>query len=615
MPSLRRLFQSGSRRQARVRVGTLLLLGVGLLLVGVFWLLDPFSRLQPRLADSLFSTGTKVDGIVIAELDDASLTRYGELTDWTRALHAQAVRNLNEAGARVVVYDLLFVGSAPEDVQFAQAMKNAGNVILAMAGAQPASTTGANKYHYQSVLVPPETLTSAAADTGHVNVQPDEGDRLRRAPLVITDPQGKQWPSVLVAALYAQSQRSVPRPLTREGDRMLVLNQKVPVDESAGFRPNFAAGENDFQRISYGDIIGGSFDEQAVKGKIVLIGATASAIGDEQITPIGRLPGVYVLGNELNSLQQGVFVREASNKQWALGLVPLVVVMMYAVPRFHLRTTVLVALALLFGDYIFSIALFNSDQKLIMNFVYPGMLVPAMFVVGLAHRMTAEAADRRELGDLFGRYASPEIVEELAAAADRGHLDLGGVQREVTVLFADLRGFTGVSEMLPPAEVVDFLNKAFDVMIRCISRHEGVVNKFGGDMIMAIWNAPRDTADHAVKACQAAMEAVQELRPLTSQFGSEFGFGINSGEAVAGNVGSRGRLEYTVMGDPVNVASRLCGIAGGAEILVGERTRDLASHDIEVVSLGPQTLKGRSKPVEAFRVTGVNGVTSSAASG
>jgi len=222
-----------------------------------------------------------------------------------------------------------------------------------------------------------------------------------------------------------------------------------------------------------------------------------------------------------------------------------------------------------------------------------------------------ERADRQELGELFSRYASPEIVRELAAAADRGGLDLGGTSRDITVLFADLRGFTGVSERLPPTEVVRFLNMAFEIIIRAVQRNEGIVNKFGGDMVMAIWNAPTDCQDHAFKACRAALEALKEMETsglvLEDAPTARFGFGINSGEVVAGNVGSTGRLEYTVIGDPVNVASQICGLAGGGEVWIGERTRDLAGLRLEIEALGPQTLKGRNQPAEAFRVVALSG--------
>src|SRR5581483_10563872 len=134
-------------------------------------------------------------------------------------------------------------------------------------------------------------------------------------------------------------------------------------------------------------------------------------------------------------------------------------------------------------------------------------------------------------------------------------------------------------------EVMQFLNRAFDIMIRSIVRNEGMVNKFGGDMVMGVWNAPNDVADHAVKACRAAVEALAEMATqglaIPDDPEAKFGFGINTGEVVAGNVGSAGRLEYSVIGDPVNVASRLCGIAGGGEIYIGERTRQLAGHRVE----------------------------------
>jgi adenylate cyclase len=321
-----------------------------------------------------------------------------------------------------------------------------------------------------------------------------------------------------------------------------------------------------------------------------------------------------MLANALSSLQDGVFVREANRDVVALSMVPLVLVMMYAVPRFNVRVTALLLAFVAVATYVIFIGLFNSDQKLIMDLVSPAILLPAMYFVGIGHRVAAERADRRELSDLFGRYASPQVMQQLTEAADRGELNLGGTLREVTVLFADLRGFTGVSERLPPGEVMQFLNRAFDIMIRSIVQNEGMVNKFGGDMVMGVWNAPNDVSDHAVKACRAAVEALAEMAAqnlaIPDDPDAKFGFGINTGEVVAGNVGSAGRLEYSVIGDPVNVASRLCGIAGGGEIYIGERTRQLAGHRVEVQPLGPKTLKGRSQPVETYQVVSVDGAVS-----
>jgi adenylate cyclase len=592
----------------------LIVFATGLALVALFWVLEPFSSLQDRLSDvALFTEQKSPQGIVIAQIDDRSLDTYGRFGDWPRTLHAQAVSNLKAAGARVIVFDILFVEPSPEDVRLAEAIGAAGNVILPVAGVQSVGTDPDERYVFQATLLPPEPLKSAAQQLGHVNFPPDNDGVLRRMPLYIEDVEGNRYPSALLSALYAQTLRKAPLDAMPEDGRLSLLNQNIPVDEAGAMRPYFASGLEQYTRISYADAIAGRLPQSELSGRIVLIGLTATGSGDTHITPLGGEPeaGVAVLGNVLASLNDGVFVREANRNITGLALLPLIGVTMYAVPRFNLRVAALLLLLVAIGTYILSIALFNSDQKVIMNLVYPAILLPAMYLVGLGHRITAERADRREISDLFGRYASPQIMEALSESADRGELNLGGTLREVTVLFADLRGFTGVSERLPPAEVVMFLNQAFEIMIQGIVRNDGIVNKFGGDMVMGIWNAPHDVDDHAVKACRAAAEALNEMAArdlsIPDDPDAKFGFGINTGLAVAGNVGSAGRLEYSVIGDPVNVGSRLCGIAGGGEIYIGERTRELAGHHVEVEPLGPQTLKGRSKPVEAFKVLSVDG--------
>lgn len=593
-------------------------MATGLGLVALFTFASPLRTVQLGLSDAILfqEEGTPAD-IVIAEIDDKSISAlnatYGGFNNWPHTLHAQAITGLKAAGARVIIFDLLFVDPAPEDVQLAEAMKAAGNVVLPVGGIQPLGTAAGERYLYQATLEPPEPIRSAAQQLGHINFPPDADGVIRRIPLFIEDVEGNRYPSALVSALYAQTLRKAPQSLEIVNGRIAILNQNVPVDNAGAMRPDFTSRLEGFERVSYADAIAGRLPPGSLQGKIVIIGVTAEGTSDTRLTPLSSEPdpGVVVLGNVLNSLQQGVFVREAKPGVIALSLLPLVAVTMYAVPRFNVRVAGLLLVLVAIVTYLVYFGLFNSDQKIIMNFIYPALLLPGMYVVGLGHRLSSERADRRDLSDLFGRYASPEVMNQLTDSADRGELNLGGTLREVTVLFADLRGFTGVSERLPPAEVVGFLNAAFDIMIRAIDRNGGIVNKFGGDMVMGVWNAPNDVEDHAMKACRAAIEALAEMEEkdiaIPDDPDAKFGFGINSGEAVAGNVGSAGRLEYSVIGDPVNVGSRLCGIAGGGEIYIGDRTKELAGSHLSVLPLGPQVLKGRSKPVEAFKVVGVDG--------
>jgi adenylate cyclase len=224
-------------------------------------------------------------------------------------------------------------------------------------------------------------------------------------------------------------------------------------------------------------------------------------------------------------------------------------------------------------------------------------------MVSLIYRVLTERASRQEVAELFGRYVSPEIAQELMHRSDRGDLQLGGELREVTVLFADIRGFTALSETMAPSQLVGLLNRLFEVIVACIWQSGGIVNKFLGDAVVAFWNAPGEQPDHAFLACRAAIAAQAQLEALTpSGPAVRFGVGINTGLALAGNVGTAGRLEYTVIGETVNTAARLSQAAGGGEVWIGEGTHELVHDRVEVEELPPQHLKGMTGPVTVYRL-------------
>ena len=216
----------------------------------------------------------------------------------------------------------------------------------------------------------------------------------------------------------------------------------------------------------------------------------------------------------------------------------------------------------------------------------------------------AAQADRREINELFGRYVSPQVAGEILNLANSDELKLGGARRQVTVMFADMRGFTALSEKLEPEAVVATLNKYLSVMIERVLANEGMVNKFAGDNIMAVWNAPQEQPNHAMLAVKAALEAQQSMENLPEDDALpkvQFGIGINTGSAVAGNMGSEGRTEYTVIGDAVNLASRLCSNAPGGQIWIGPHTYEEVKDAIDVEVLEPQKFKGKAEPVPVYR--------------
>ena len=229
-----------------------------------------------------------------------------------------------------------------------------------------------------------------------------------------------------------------------------------------------------------------------------------------------------------------------------------------------------------------------------------------MYLSSIIYRIVTEQADKREIRDLFGKYVSPEVASEILKATEAEELKLGGEQRDVAVLFADLRGFTALSEQMTPESVVDMLNAHFSVIIEKILIYKGVVNKFTGDNVMAVWNAPQSQPEHAFSPVKAALEAQQAIAELEQSRPDlpkvQFGFGISTGEVFAGNVGSKGRLEYTVIGDTVNLASRICGAAPGGQVWISSETYNYVKDKFEVKELEPQYFKGKAAPVVVYQV-------------
>jgi adenylate cyclase len=371
-------------------------------------------------------------------------------------------------------------------------------------------------------------------------------------------------------------------------------------------RINFVGGADRFRSLSYRDVIDGTFDPAIVRGKIVLIGETATGTGDRHLTPIAStpLPGVYLHANALDTLLRGRFLRETGANATLLSMFLLGAISALALPRLNLRWGLAATLGLGIAYALSVWTLF--DRGWVLPLLNPLILVALLYVVSLAHRITSESTSRREVRELFGRYISPQVAAELIERADRGELRLGGELRMITVLFADLRGFTSLSERRPAVQVVEYINRCFGIIIGHVVAQGGMVNKFGGDAIMAIWNAPQDCPDHTVAACHAAIASAEELERLEETdpvlAASGFGFGINTGEALVGNVGSMGRLEYTAIGDSVNLAARICGVAPAGEVWVGISTREVIEGHLPSEPLGEFPLKGKGEPVPLFRV-------------
>ena len=548
-----------SQRQRRILYGTLLCIVLACL-YGIFVLLvEPFTGTQNAITDRLLPGREGNPNVVVAAIDDASLDSYGAFGEWSRGLHADAVENLTSAGARVIAFDLLLIEDDPEgDPALAAAIEESGRVVLAVAGNDPAARQDDGPLVFQSLLTPVEEIADAGAPTGHVNFPADADGIVRRVPLVIDDDQGEDHLALSLAAflhLFGQ-----PAPTEVTGDSIEVVERSIPVDDRARMLINFAGGAEAFNTMSYGDVIAGDFDPELVRNKTVFVGVTFTGAGDVHRAPNvagGLTPGVYLQANALDTMLEGRFLEEVSPPTNVLVFIALAAILALVLPRAPVWVGAAAAIGLVGAHEIVGFFLF--DRGTVINFVWTPVGLGLVFIAALGHRAWLEREHRDSVSALFGRYVSPQIATALIERADRGQLDTEGELREVSVIFADLRNFTALSEVVPPHDMMNILNRCFATIVDRINAHGGTVTKFGGDAVMAIWNAPEEQPDHAAEACRAVWESLQGLEDIYGEHPeigeSRFGFGINTGMAVAGNLGGRGRSEYTLIGDAVNTAS------------------------------------------------------------
>jgi len=352
-------------------------------------------------------------------------------------------------------------------------------------------------------------------------------------------------------------------------------------------------------------------DPSVFKDKIVFIGLTASGLLDVFATPMstglsGSMPGIQLHASMADSILANRFIRPATNRS-RIGTVLIVALAIGMLAAFlPFTTAALASLAILGGWTWFTVGAFKSG--LWLNLVQPVAVGGLALFFGTAYQYFVEGREKRKVARLFGRYVSRDVYSQLMANPDQA--ELGGRRREMTVLFSDIRGFTTVTERGNPEVLVRQLNEYFSRMVEIVFRHKGTVDKFVGDMVMALFSAPLDDAEHANHAVLAAVDMVKELGELNRAWAAkgmvqlDIGIGVNSGDMIAGNIGSSSIMSYTVIGDNVNLGSRLESLNKEykTRIIISEATRARLTGDFQTRPLGDVVVKGKSKAVQIFEV-------------
>jgi adenylate cyclase len=602
-------------RKNRLLGGLIVALAIGL----VFCLasgLDLFHGVRILMSDQLFKAealhnATPVsDDIVIVAIDEPSLAELGRFAAWPRAYHAALVDRLNAAGARLIVFDILFSETTPDDGTFAAAMASAGNVILPYAYTRVtyASTAAGRSIALENRVEPQEALKERALIMGHALMLPDEDGIVRTVPLYLGGAENLQ-PSLALASVAA----FLRRPQVSDGpvtDGALPLaGREIPVDGYGNMLINYTeagSGDMPFTEVSYSDVLAGTVPADLLRGKIALIGVTATGLGDAFWTPLGKvMNGVELHGTAMQTVLADHFLRPVPG--WAGLLIIIGVAAAAGVLMLKLRLAwASAAIGVMLVAYVI-VAGMEFDHGVVMDLLFPplAMIAAGMGVNGM--QMLWEQAEKREIAQTFGRYVSPEVAGRILTAQRESNLELQGVNREMTALSIDARRFTALMEEHAPETVFRSLNLYMRAVIASIQRHQGIVNKFAGDGLLAVWNAPVQTDDHAVPAVRAALTCQQAIRQVwdsgTARLAMEFGIGIMTGDAYAGTMGTRDRMEYSIFGDVVNAATRLSGMAPGNRIWIGEETYRRVQGHFTITTVGEKTLRGRQQTLNVYEVT------------
>ena len=657
----------------KVAAGLLLGASSALVVLLLAWTkLGGLDRLDLQIYDwslrRLASPDLASQDIALVEINDASIRDYAPAVGrwpWPRVLQSNLIDFLQRAPARVIAYDIQLSETSNGSFKFGndtwtaeesdEAMvtstRTAGNVILLADATDPGMTGGepqkpaapdwSSPYRLgplieeRPVITPPfRQLTTAAFGLGHNFLALDDDGVARRiAPFVRTD--DRYLPSLgMAAALAAGGFR--PDEVTLDGDMIRVRDRRIPLvavsvpdpnsrasrsqwtmlinyrapDHVAGKRP-YPTYEARHLLVSQDLLLAGQkplVDPAVFKDKIVFIGLTGAGLVDVFQTPMGGglMPGIQLHATVADSVLSNRFIRVAP-AGWRLastsGAAVLVGLMAALLPF-----AVAAGGAALAAVGWASVSVLMLRGGTWVNAVQPLAAIGLALFAGTAYRYFVEDYEKRVVQKLFGRYVSRDVFEQLMAHPDRA--ELGGKRREMSVLFSDIRGFTTVTEQGDAEALVAQLNEYFSRMVEIVFRHKGTVDKFVGDMVMALYGAPVDDPHHAEHAVATAMEMVRELGQLNRTWAArgmaplDIGVGINSGDMIAGNIGSSAIMSYTVIGDNVNLGSRLESLNKeyGSRIIISDATRARLTGSYDLRPLGDVVVKGKTRAVAIFEV-------------
>jgi len=586
----------------------------------------------------------------IVAIDDESLKRLGQWP-WPRERLAALVDALKSAGVAAIAFDFLFSekdrgdasaapGATPDEV-FAHAIDGAPVVLGSFISELPTGAGGPAKAGFVTagddaakflmpwpgLLTPVPELAQHAAGVGFLNWRPDADRVVRKVPLIL-NVNGALQPSLAMEALRVGQGAStyVVKSSNASGETafgqvygvVAIKNGDltIPTDATGDIRVYFARADPRRSIPAWKALEPGA-DLSDLRGSIVFFGASAALLSDIVATPLSSaMPGVEAHAQIVEQLLSGDTLRRpdwAPSAEWmATALISALLVGTTWILAPHLAALVFAAVV----GAIVAVSWFAfSRYGLLIEPTYPAFSAAAVFFTGVSTLYAVKRHQEREIRSAFGRFVSPAVVARLAEMP--GALELGGLQRELTLLFCDIRSFTTISEGLNASELTRFLNEYLTPMTDAILDRLGTVDKYMGDAIVAFWNAPLDDAKHAAHAVESALSMRQTLVALNDGWRRRaeaeerpfkpvrFGIGLNSGECCVGNLGSLRRFDYSAIGDEVNVASRLEGACKIFEVdVIGSETTRAEAPHFAWLEIDSVLVKGKTRPVGLYALAG-----------
>src|ERR1700694_2706741 len=614
---------------------------------------DTFQRIDPRVKTA--------KPVAIVDIDEKSLAKLGQWP-WPRTRIADLVANLTKLGAVVIAFDIVFaepdrlnpdvaadtIRNLDDDTRaklralpsndriFADAMRRSRVVLgesglphvvsdldkslpvtgLAMLGEDPQ----AFMFNFPGLLRNTPVLEKAAGGRGLLTISPERDGIVRRVPMIMRA-QGAIMPSLSFEMLrVVTGTDTIFIKSDQAGIKSIAVKGfEIPTDRNGQLWVHFAHYDPSLY-ISAVDLLEGRVAPEKIAGKLVLIGTSAVGLNDIKTTPISpAMPGVEIHAQVLESALTRALLSQptyASVAELCAAIALGILVIAFA-PQFG-PISVVVVCALFASLLVGTSWYFYSQHRLLVDFTYPLLSTTAIYLTLIFASFVREQAQRRQIRSAFGQYLSPALVEQLAQSPEK--LVLGGEEREMTIMFSDVRGFTTISESFKhdPQGLTKLMNRFLTPLTNAILARKGTIDKYMGDAIMAFWNAPLDDRQHQLNACEAAVDMLEQIdelnsrRELEAQEGGQtyiplnVGVGLTTGDCVVGNMGSDLRFDYSVLGDSVNLASRLEGQSKeyGFPIIVGSKTALAVKEKFAILELDFIMVKGKKEPEVIYAIAG-----------